>query len=108
VPSTNTCTSLLVPNNVLTAPVVYLYSFTTIFQFALLLDKTCNVNDQLPAGNDVTLGTPLSVANVVKIPLAPEASVMLVVVCALPLGVGLNCLYVGVPKALLVLVEKFM
>jgi hypothetical protein len=79
-----------------------------MFQFALALDKKCKVKLQLPAGKLVSLGTPLSVANVVIIPLEPDASVMLVVVCALPLGVGLNCLYVGLPKALFVLVEKFI
>jgi hypothetical protein len=70
--------------------------------------KKCIVKLQLPAGRDVSLGSLLSVANVCIIPLDPEAKVMLVVVWALPLGVMLHCLYVGLPKALLVLTDWFM
>ena len=80
VPSSNTATVFVVPNNVLAPPIVYLYNLTDISQFAEALDNTCNVNDQLPEGNDVSLGTPLSVANVASTPDAPEARVILVVV----------------------------
>jgi len=66
------------------------------------------VNDQLPAGNDVTPGTPLSVANVVIAPDAPDPNVRVVVCCAAPVALGESCLYVGEPNAELVLLDRFI
>jgi hypothetical protein len=51
------------------------------------------------------LGTPLSVAKAAIVAVEFNGTVVVTVVCALPLGVSENCLYVGVPNALLVLVD---
>jgi hypothetical protein len=72
--------------------VVYLYKLTDISQTEEVSGKKCIVNPQLPAGIAIALGTPLSVANVAIVPLKPLPSVIEVVVCAEPLGVGDNCL----------------
>jgi hypothetical protein len=66
------------------------------------------VNPQLPACRIVSFGTPESVANVSITVGVPLAIVTDVVCCAADVGVGLHCLYVGVPKALLVLSDSFM
>jgi len=57
------------------------------------------VNPQLPAGILVNPGTPLSVAYVASVTVAPDATVVEKVTCPVDVGIGLNCLYVGVPKA---------
>jgi hypothetical protein len=108
VPSIVVTTLFVVPNNVETPPIVYLYKRTSTSQVELTLDKKCNVQAQLPASNIVAPGTPLSVANVAIIPPAEAPNVILVVCCAAPDAIGLHCLYVGVPNALLVLVDKFI
>jgi hypothetical protein len=53
-------------------------------------------------------GTPLSVAKVANVAVVLAGTLLVRVVCADPDGIGLNCLYVGVPKAELVSVDSFM
>jgi hypothetical protein len=101
-------TLFVVPNNVETPPIVYLYKRTSTSHVELALDKKCNVQAQLPASNTVAPGIPLSVANVATMPAAEAPNVILAVCCAAPDEIGLHSLYVGVPKALFVLVDKFM
>jgi hypothetical protein len=108
VPSIVVTTLFVVPNNVETPPIVYLYKRTSTSHVELALDKKCNVQAQLPASNIVAPGTPLSVAKVAIVPPTEAANVILVVCCAAPDAIGLHCLYVGVPNALLVLVDKFI
>jgi hypothetical protein len=97
-----------VPINVDTAPVVYLYNETTIFQFDEAPAKKCMINAKLPAGIVVTPGTPLSVANAAICPLAPDPRDSVVVWVVVDVGVVESCLYVGEPKAELVFKDKFM
>jgi len=106
--STVTNTSLLVASKVEVPPVVYLYNSTIQFQTLLASAKKCVVKPQIPAGIEVRFGTPLSVAKLKIVPLAPFPKVILVVCVAAPVGVGLNCFLVGVPKALLVSVDEFI
>lgn len=73
-------TLFVVPNNVETPPILYLYKFTSISQVELALDKKCSVQAQLPASNIVAFGIPLSVANVSTIPVT-EAPNVIDVVC---------------------------
>ena len=101
-------TLFVVPNNVETPPIVYLYKRTSTSHVELALDKKCNVQAQLPACNVVTPGTPLSVAKVATVPLAEAANVIDAVCCAALVAIGLHSLYVGVPNALSVLLDKFM
>ena len=63
------------------------------------------MNDQFPAGKNSALGTPLSVANVAKVAVVLAAMFVVEVFWAFALGEGLNCVYVGVPNAELVLVD---
>jgi len=107
VPSIVVTTLFVVPNNVETPPIVYLYKRTSKSHVELALDKKCNVQAQLPPFNEVMFGTPLSVAKVATVPLAEAPNVILVVCCAAPDGLGLHCLYVGVPKAVFVLLDRF-
>lgn len=72
------------------------------------LSAKCVVNPQLPACSNVSLGTPVSVANVSIIVGVLAAIVTDTLCCAADVGVGLHCLYVGVPKALLVFKDSFM
>ncbi len=54
------------------------------------------------------LGTPESVANVAIRVLVLPATFIVVVCSVPPLAFGDHCLYVGVPKALFVLADRFM
>lgn len=51
-----------------------------MFQLEAESAKKCNVKDQLPAVNVVSLGTPLSVANVAIAPDAPAPRIIFAVV----------------------------
>jgi hypothetical protein len=51
-----------------------------MFQLEALSAKKCIVNDQLPAVNVVSLGTPLSVANVAITPDTPPPRIIFAVV----------------------------
>lgn len=56
----------------------------------------------------VSFGTPVSVANV-SITVGVLAPIVIdTLCCAAVVGVGLHCLYVGVPNALLVFTDSFM
>ena len=57
------------------------------------------MNPQLPAGMLVNPGTPLSVAYVANVTVVLDATVVVKVTCPVDVGIGLNCLYVGLPKA---------
>jgi hypothetical protein len=65
----------------------------------------CITNAQLPEGIKSAFGTPLSVAYAAIVAVEFNGTVVVTVVCELPLGVGDHCLYVGVPKAEFVLVD---
>ena len=86
-------------------PVVYLYNATSIFQLLFTLAMKCIVNPQIPAGIEVKFGTPLSVAKLAIVPLAPLANVIAVVCVAAAVESGLSCFLVGVPNAVFVLVD---
>ena len=87
-----------------------MYSLHSTFQFWALdvTTKKCNIKVQLPAGIEETPGTPLSVAKVAIIPLVFAPSVIEAVCVVVDVGVGDNCLYVGLPKAELVFKDKFI
>ena len=69
--------------------------------------EKCVTHAQFPAGILVILGTPLSVAYVAIRVLVLAVSVLTTVVCPVPVAVGDHCLYVGEPKAELVLTDWF-
>ena len=88
---------------------MYLYISTYISHpFVVAVFRICTVNPQLPDGTFVNPGTPLSVAKVLNVPVAPAAKVKFCVVCPVIVGFGLSCLYVGLPIADEVFNDKFI
>jgi len=92
----------VVPRSVETPPVVYLYNSTSTATALFVSIEKCVTQAQRPAGIFVIFGTPLSVAKVAINVLVFTATFVTTVCSALPVPIGDHCLYVGVPKALLV------
>ena len=72
---------------------------------AFVLIEKCVTQAQFPAGILVKFGTPESVAKVAINVLVVADKVVTTVCSAPPVAVGDHCLYVGVPKAVLVFTD---
>lgn len=67
----------------------------------------CIENDQIPAGIGEANKSAVSVINVAITPLELDGTDTATLCSAAVVAVGLHCLYVGVPTAVLVLLDRF-